>query len=90
MMEAGALDELETLRQKWGDDAPALGGVGYKQMLPVVRGEISLESGLEAWQRDSRRYAKRQMTWLRHQLPLTWLDATRETADLADEITRQS
>ncbi len=84
MIEAGALAELQSLREKWGDDAPALGGVGYKQMLPVVRDEMSMEGGIEAWKRDSRRYAKRQMTWLRHQLPLEWLDATRDVDDLAE------
>ncbi len=86
MLAAGALDELQQLREIWGDDAPALGGVGYKQMLPVLRGETELKAGVEAWQRDSRRYAKRQMTWLRHQLPLRWLDGSRETGNLADEI----
>jgi tRNA dimethylallyltransferase len=85
MIAAGALEELRVLREKWGDDAPALGGVGYKQMLPVLRGEIALEEGVEGWKRDSRRYAKRQMTWFRHQLPLRWLDATRNVDELADE-----
>lgn len=86
MIEAGALDELRFLREKWGDDAPALGGVGYKQMLPVLRGEIGWDEGIEGWKRDSRRYAKRQMTWLRHQLELTWLDGARDVGARADEI----
>lgn len=86
MIEAGAVQELHKLREKWGDAAPALGGVGYKQLLPVLRGETDWESGIDAWKRDSRRYAKRQMTWLRHQLPVEWLDATRPVSDLADEI----
>lgn len=86
MIELGALEELRILREKWGDDAPALGGVGYKQMLPVLRGEIALDEGIESWKRDSRRYAKRQMTWLRHQLPLQWLNGARDAKSLADEV----
>lgn len=86
MIAAGALEELRGLRDRWGEDAPALGGVGYKQMLPVLRSETSLETGIEAWKRDSRRYAKRQMTWLRHQLPVRWLDGTRDAEKLVQEV----
>ncbi len=90
MIELDALEELRVLREKWGDEAPALGGVGYKQMLPVLRGEIGLDEGVESWKRDSRRYAKRQMTWLRHQLPLTWLDGARNAESLTNEVMSES
>ncbi|HEX9998130.1 MAG TPA: tRNA (adenosine(37)-N6)-dimethylallyltransferase MiaA [Abditibacterium sp.] len=74
MIAAGFDDELRDLAEKWGRDAPALGGVGYKQMLPVLDGKIAREEGIETWKRETRRYAKRQMTWFRHQLDVRWLD----------------
>ncbi|MBW3635053.1 MAG: tRNA (adenosine(37)-N6)-dimethylallyltransferase MiaA [Armatimonadetes bacterium] len=88
MMEAGFLEELQFLAGKWGRDAPALGGVGYKQMMPVLDDESNLSECLEAWKRDTRRYAKRQRTWFRHQLPVRWLDGAREAQELAGDVAR--
>ncbi len=84
MIEAGFEAELRALTQKWGREAPALSGVGYKQMLPVLGGETGFEAGVENWKRDSRRYAKRQITYFSHQLPVTWLDSGR---DLLESVT---
>ena len=86
MIEAGFERELRALCKKWGSDAPALGGVGYQQMLPVLRGETGLEEGVESWKRETRRYAKRQITYFSHQLKVTWLDARRDLAELSGEI----
>ena len=90
MLRAGFLDELRLLVEKWGRDAPALGGVGYKQMLPVLDDESKRDECIEAWKRDTRRYAKRQMTWFRHQLPVRWLDGGRGVEDLANEVTNRN
>lgn len=86
MMRAGFLDELRFLVEKWGRDAPALNGVGYRQMLPVLDDESRMDECVEVWKRDTRRYAKRQTTWFRHQLPVRWLDGRRETRELAEEV----
>ncbi|RYG73063.1 hypothetical protein EON80_03630, partial [bacterium] len=74
MLAEGALEELRGLRDEWGSDAAALGGVGYKQMMPVLEDEALLAESVETWKRDTRRYAKRQMTWFRHQLEVEWLN----------------
>ncbi len=86
MIELGFEAELRALLERWGRDSPALGGVGYKQMLPVLRGESRFSDGVESWKRETRRYAKRQITYFSHQLPVTWLSASRDFADLSDEI----
>jgi tRNA dimethylallyltransferase len=86
MIEEDFLAELETLRDDWGRDAPALGGVGYKQMLPVLDDFEVFDKCVEDWKRDTRRYAKRQMTWFRHQLDVTWLDPALRTDQMAKLI----
>ena len=86
MIEAGFDAELRDLVGKWGQNAPALGGVGYKQMLPVLKGEISREEGVETWKRETRRYAKRQMTWFRHQLEVNWMDGEAAPSELVAQI----
>jgi tRNA dimethylallyltransferase len=86
MLASGALEETRGLLERWGPEAPALGGVGYKQLLPAVADANLLPECLELWKRDTRRYAKRQLTWFRHQLAVHWLDARRLLAELGDEV----
>ncbi|HEX8465549.1 MAG TPA: tRNA (adenosine(37)-N6)-dimethylallyltransferase MiaA [Abditibacterium sp.] len=86
MMQAGFLEELRGLVARFGAAAPALSGVGYQQMKPVLEDESRLGEGLELWKRDTRRYAKRQMTWFRHQLDVTWLDGNSELSAMAGAV----
>ncbi|HEX2188446.1 MAG TPA: tRNA (adenosine(37)-N6)-dimethylallyltransferase MiaA [Longimicrobiaceae bacterium] len=91
MVEAGLLDEVRALLERYGPDAPGLNAHGYAELLPYFRGERSLEEALELVRRNTRAYTKRQATWFRHQLPpgAVWLDATRPRGELADEIARR-
>ena len=50
-------------------DAPAWNGTGYKWVLAAVRKELAREEAVSRVRIDTRRYAKRQRTWFRHQLP---------------------
>ncbi len=86
MLQAGALDETRALLDKWGRYTPWASGVGYKQLLDVLEDQFPIDDAVRDWKQSSRRYAKRQETWFRHQTDATWLDATRDTKDLADEI----
>lgn len=92
MMKAGALEELKNLLYSGVTrEAPALQGVGYRQLLPVLEDASLLPEALELWKRDTRRYAKRQMTWFRHQLPVQWLEITATTSleSIAQQIIEQ-
>ena len=86
MIEAGALDETRALIERWGQDAPALGGVGYKQLRAHLRGECDWKSAVELWQTATRQYAKRQGTWFRGQTKATWLDARKSPEELVAEV----
>lgn len=70
MMEAGALDEVRRLGERGLDPMlPAMRAHGVPGLLGYLRGEMSLDEAIAKGQGDTRRYAKRQFTWFRHQLP---------------------
>jgi tRNA dimethylallyltransferase len=70
MATAGALDEVRALTARHlSPDLPALKAVGVRELEAHLRGETTLQAAIAAGQQASRRYAKRQITWLRTQLP---------------------
>jgi len=69
MLEAGALDEVAALMRLGLDPAlPVMKALGVAEFSAHLRGELSLEEALSLAQQATRRYAKRQTTWFRHQL----------------------
>ena len=69
MIKSGLLDEVRALDARGLDPAlPVMKALGLREMLRHCRGETSLEDAVLEAQQATRRYAKRQMTWLRHQL----------------------
>nr|CRH07868.1 tRNA Delta(2)-isopentenylpyrophosphate transferase [Candidatus Magnetococcus massalia] len=74
MMEQGFLDEVRgLLEQGYDSNLPAMKAVGYRALLSHLQGACSLAEAIELGKRDSRRYAKRQLTWLRQEKNLHWL-----------------
>ncbi|HYC13958.1 MAG TPA: tRNA (adenosine(37)-N6)-dimethylallyltransferase MiaA, partial [Stellaceae bacterium] len=72
MLRQGALEEVRALLVRGlAPDLPAMKAVGVPELARHLRGEISLEAAQVLGQQASRNYAKRQMTWFRHQLPAT-------------------
>lgn len=92
MAEAGLADEVRDLLERgYGPGDPGMKTTGYMELIPALRGEISMSDALDAVKRNTRAYAKRQLTWFRHQLPpgAHWLDASRPRAELAEEVAAQ-
>ena len=70
MIEQGALEELAALhRRRLPADLPLMKAVAVPELLAHVAGDLKLDTALEQAIAQTRRYAKRQITWLRHQLP---------------------
>jgi len=69
MLESGWEREVAKLERTVPGDAPAWNGTGYKWVRSAVRGELTREEAVSHVRIDTRRYAKRQRTWFRHQLP---------------------
>ncbi|CAN5295453.1 tRNA (adenosine(37)-N6)-dimethylallyltransferase MiaA [soil metagenome] len=89
MAAAGLVDEVRSLvRQGYGAGDPGMSATGYAELLPFLAGETTLEEALERVRANTWKYARRQLTWFRHQLPAdaVWLDAARPNGDLAEEI----
>lgn len=69
MIDAGALEEVATLAARNLDPAlPAMKAVGYRELAAHLRGETTRDEALAAAQQETRRYAKRQSTWMRGQM----------------------
>ena len=75
-MARGLLDEVETLLAAgYGPELPALTGLGYRQMIQHLRGELTLEEAVEEVKRQTRRFVRQQGTWFRLDDPrIVWFD----------------
>jgi tRNA dimethylallyltransferase len=75
MIESGLVDEVKSILQMgYSKDLNSLNTVGYKEIILHLSGEISLERAVELIKRNTRRYAKRQMTWFRRNTQINWFD----------------
>ena len=77
MVESGLIEEVESLYDKYGDCQP-MTAIGYKEVLPYLRGEISKEEMTEKIKQNTRHYAKRQLTFLRGMEGVQNIDLTDE------------
>ncbi|OKH88293.1 tRNA delta(2)-isopentenylpyrophosphate transferase [Thalassospira sp. TSL5-1] len=76
MINQGAIDEVRfLLAQNLPGDSPVMKAVGVRELAAYLAGSLSFEDAKTLAQRETRRYAKRQLTWFRHQMP------DRETID---------
>ncbi|MFR1941305.1 MAG: tRNA (adenosine(37)-N6)-dimethylallyltransferase MiaA [Enterococcus durans] len=72
MIAAGLVDEARFVYSL--GEIQASQGIGYKELYPYFKGEITLEEAVEQIKQNSRRYAKRQLTWFRNRLKAQWFD----------------
>lgn len=76
MFSGGLLDEVRRLRAQWGALSPtAANAIGYAEAGAVIDGTMTIAQAKLAIVTRTRQYAKRQMTWFRHQLNTHWIDA---------------
>ena len=74
MMTAGLAEEVERLLQSGlSEKSTAMQAIGYKEIAAALRGECTMADAVETVKRESCRYAKRQLTWLRRDKELVWL-----------------
>jgi tRNA dimethylallyltransferase len=86
MLQAGLLQEVRELRERgYGPELRPMQAIGYRHMLPVAAGSATLEEALAAMRSDTRRFARRQRTWLRAVSDVCWVDP-RDPADLAKRV----
>lgn len=74
MLEAGLIDEVKALQKKgYHKSMVSMQGLGYKEILSYLEGEITLEQAIYILKRDTRHFAKRQLTWFRREKDVTWI-----------------
>ena len=80
MLEEGLLEEARFVYEL--GEVQASQGIGYKEFYPYFKGEESLENVVEQLKMNSRRYAKRQLTWFRNRLDAHWFDLLAESSSM--------
>jgi tRNA dimethylallyltransferase len=84
MIGAGLVDEVrELLRRGVPPEAISMQAIGYKEIVPHLTEGLPLEEAVERLKRDTRRYAKRQLSWFRRMNGMEWVDVTDEGNFLA-------
>jgi tRNA dimethylallyltransferase len=89
MFRSGLLQEVERLLAAgFTPQDPGMTATGYREAAKVLAGELSVEEAVLAGQRATRRYARRQITWFRHQLPERWVHHLDATLSLEEQVAR--
>ncbi len=90
MIARGWVEEVKTLMEKGYDEKlPSMGSLGYNILCSYLKGMVSLDEAIFLIKRDSRRYAKRQLTWFNRDPQLRWVERE-EAIGLIRETVRQA
>ena len=74
MMSMGLLDEVKNLKEMgYSRENVSMQGLGYKELLDYLDGKYSLEEAVYTIKRDTRHFAKRQLTWFRSKPEVAWI-----------------
>lgn len=85
MIEDGLVEEVrKLLSMGYTKDMVSMQGLGYKELIPYLNGECTLEEAVYILKRDTRHFAKRQLTWFRREKEVIWID--KSTFSSADGI----
>ncbi len=84
MLQSGLVKEVKELLAKGYSEKNALNAVGYKEVISFLKGEVTNEKMVELIKRNTRRFAKRQLTWFRKDPSINWISS--EKIDQKDEF----
>ena len=90
MLGHGLFNEVQHLVEQGFEASQSMQAIGYKELVPVIKGNISMENAVEKLKQHSRQYAKRQLTWFKNKMNVHWLNKERMSLQMMlDEITTQ-
>ncbi|GGA96099.1 tRNA (adenosine(37)-N6)-dimethylallyltransferase MiaA [Macrococcus hajekii] len=81
MIEAGLLEEVSKLKAAGYENARSMTAIGYKEIISYLNNELALQEAKEKLKQNSRRFAKRQMTWFHNQMDLYWYDTEQQSTE---------
>jgi tRNA dimethylallyltransferase len=90
MMAAGLVDEVKGLLARYPETPRPLQAIGYRQAVAVAAGRLTEDAALGDIVKDTMRYAKRQMTWFRHQEDVWWCAEAADALELALRFLRKT
>ncbi|WP_033544069.1 tRNA (adenosine(37)-N6)-dimethylallyltransferase MiaA [Planococcus sp. CAU13] len=93
MMEEGLMEEVAALHQKGIRDVQSIQAIGYKEIYACLDGKMDLGQALILLKKNSRNYAKRQLTYFRNKLPVYWIDGRKpmeENIKLIQQIMQEN
>ena len=74
MIEDGLIEEVKALYEKGINSKAMQTGIGYKELYSYFKGDISLEEAVKLIKKNTRHFIKRQYTFFKHQMDVTWLN----------------
>jgi len=86
MMKRGLLEEVKGLYNRGIRDAQSIKAIGYKELYAFLDERVSLDEAIAQLKQNSRRYAKRQLTYFRNKMVIDWYDAELGTIKIIDNI----
>ncbi len=86
MIEKGLLEEVKGLYDKGIRDVQSIKAIGYKELYSYFDGLLTLEEAIDQLKQNSRRYAKRQLTYFRNKMEIEWFDAQLGIVKIIDKI----
>ena len=89
MIEEGLIEEVKGLLEKYNQFPTAMQGLGYKETVEYLQNKISKEEMIEKIKKETRHYAKRQLTWFRKNKTTIWLDGEEKPEENIKKIIMQ-
>jgi tRNA dimethylallyltransferase len=89
MIEQGLIEEVKDLYQQGLRDCQSIQAIGYKEIFAYFDGKVTLKEAIANLKQNSRRYAKRQLTWFRNKMEVAWFDMT-DAENISKKITEIS
>ena len=86
MMQQGLVQEVKNIVQKYNKFPTAMQGLGYKEVVDYLEGKCTEQEMIYKIKMETRRYAKRQLTWFRKNKQTIWLDGSKDRQNNVDII----
>ena len=86
MMQQGLVQEVKNIVQKYNKFPTAMQGLGYKEVVDYLEGKCTEQEMIDKIKMETRRYAKRQLTWFRKNKQTIWLDGSKDRQNNVDII----
>jgi len=89
-IERGLINEVKKLLKKYDENLPAMSSLGLKEIIPYIRGEKPLDECIEILKKNTRNYAKRQLTWFRRYKNINWISCQTQKKTQKKSVANQA